>query len=107
MAELMIEADKEQWQSMVKGISTATAEALRVPPVNADEANALIAFINTLKGVTDTVLGYLPPGERKEIKDVCATFMDIGLLFGKSPRILVDILERSGAKVVRADDKDT
>ena len=105
MAELMIEADKEQWQSMVKGISTQTAEVLRVPPVNADEANALIAFINTLRGITDTVLAYLPPGERKEIKDVCGTFMDIGMLFGKSPRILVDVLEKSGAKVVRAEDE--
>lgn len=105
MAELMIEGDKEQWQSLVRGISTNTAEILKVPPVNVDEGNALIAFINTLKSITDSVVAYLPPGERKEIKDVCGTFMDIGMLFGKSPRILVDILERSGAKVVRAKDE--
>ena len=104
MAELMIEADKEQWEALVNGISGQTAQILQVPPVNVDEANALVAFVNTLKSITESVADYLPPGARTHLQDVCGSFMDIGRLFGQSPRILLDILERSGAKVVKADD---
>lgn len=59
-----------------------------------EENNAVSTLIFTLLGILTDIFGYLPPEEQSEILVKCGTWFDIGVLFGRSPKRLVQILDR-------------
>jgi hypothetical protein len=65
--------------------------------------NAFTLVMNTMKAQTDEIFDYLPSGEREAILNTCVTWLDIGLLAGKAPQELVDILIKGKGKLKDAE----
>lgn len=61
--------------------------------------NAFVLIMETMKAETQELFGYLPEGERLNIIADCITWMDIGMLIGRSPQWLVDVLLKNKAKL--------
>ena len=68
-------------------------------PKNTEEKVAFAIFLNTLKVVLKDKFEYLPKGERDDFETTCAVWMDVGILLGKAPQLLADILKRTRAKI--------
>ena len=62
--------------------------------VTREEQSAASMFFNTLAVLTFHIFDYLPPEEQKGILTSCGTWFGIGVLLGKSPKILREILDR-------------
>ena len=67
------------------------------------EKEAEHVFMGTLYRLTLSLFDWLPPEQQLEIITACGTWFDVGLLMGRSPRVLVDILERVNPKLVDTD----
>jgi hypothetical protein len=93
----------ESFPSVLDELATEVKTIMDTPPGNADEVAAFVAIFNTLEDMADEVFNYLPAGEKKLVIDMCAAWMDVGLLLGKSPKILADILRRTKAKIQRVE----
>ncbi len=59
-----------------------------------DEKEAYTTVMRTLFRLASDIFSYLPPEEQSHILVACGTWFDVGLLVGKSPGKLVDILEK-------------
>lgn len=59
-----------------------------------DEKEAFNIFMGTLFRLASDIFSYLPPEEQSHIMTACGTWFAVGLLVGKSPGKLVDILEK-------------
>ncbi|MBA7601342.1 hypothetical protein ES703_08412 [subsurface metagenome] len=71
--------------------------------VNREEQEAAHTFFGTLATLTLDIFDYLPPGELDEVLVTCGTWFDIGVLLGKSPQLLADILDRVNPKLAEAE----
>lgn len=71
-----------------------------------EEQEAVTIFLGTLSAVALKTFGYLPSGQQDEILTHCGTWFDIGMLLGKSPKLLVEILKRVNPKVVGTEIPD-
>ena len=60
-------------------------------------------FLGTLYRLSLDVFDWLPAEQQSEILTACGTWFDIGFLMGRSPRKLIDILERVKPKLIDAD----
>jgi hypothetical protein len=78
-------------------------KAILDAPNSKEEMVAFVIYMNTLKGLANDVFGYLPKGERNILTDMCAAWLDIGLLLGKAPQLLAEILKRTGAKITEIE----
>lgn len=63
-------------------------------PMTNQEKEAFAIFKGTLCHLSSVIFGYLPPEEQWGILAACGTWLDVGLLMGKDPGKLVDILEK-------------
>ena len=99
MSKAWIMADSKKWQAVLVEISKETKKVMDDGPRNPLEKGAFAAFVASLRETTNAMLAYLPKGEREDMEAVCATWLDVGMLFGRSPAILVEILERTGASI--------
>ena len=61
---------------------------------SSEEQRAFNTFFGTLIALTLDIFDYLPPEQQDEILTTCGTWFDIGMLLSKSPKLLLDILER-------------
>lgn len=105
--KLAIDCDgQEAWNVMMDNLSQAVKDRLEDPPTDPEQRSAFLAFYNILHDITEVIGDYLPPGDRKDVLKVCGIWFDLGLLFGTDPQILVEILKKAGAKVVRVEDDD-
>lgn len=64
-----------------------------------NEKAAYNLFHGTLLYLVTQIFSYLPPEEQSHILVTCGTWLDVGLLVGKSPGKLVDILEKVNPEV--------
>ncbi len=64
-----------------------------------EEQEAANTFFGTLASLALDIFGYLPPEQQSEILINCGTWFDIGVLLGKSPQLLLEILDRVNPKV--------
>jgi len=71
---------------------------------NKEEKIAFALFLNTLKVALKQKVEYLPKGERDDIETICAVWMDVGILLGKAPQLLADILKKTRAKISLLED---
>jgi hypothetical protein len=67
---------------------------------NARQKEAEDAFLGTLYRLTLSLFDWLPAEQQSEIVTACGTWLDVGLLMGRSPKTLVDILKRVNARLI-------
>ncbi|MBA7703286.1 hypothetical protein ES703_112068 [subsurface metagenome] len=73
---------------------------------DAKEKEAEEVFLGTLYRLTLSLFDWLPAEQRSEIVTACGTWFDVGLLMGRSPMTLVDILERVNPRLVDTEIPD-
>lgn len=59
-----------------------------------DEKEAFEIVMGTLFRLASDIFSYLPPEEQSHILTACGTWFSVGLLVGKAPGKLVDILQK-------------
>jgi len=74
--------------------------------INDDHKEADKVFLGTLYRLTLGIFDWLPPEQQSEILTACGTWFDIGLLMGRSPMKLVDILRRVKPSLVDTEIPD-
>lgn len=67
------------------------------------QTQALNTFFMTLAKMTQRIFDWLPDEHQGEILVNCGTWFDVGLLFGRSPELLVKILNDVDPKMNMAD----
>lgn len=85
----------ESFDAVMKEVSKEIEKTLDIT----QDREVFVTYLNTLIDMAELVFDYLPKGERDDIKTLCATWMDIGILLGRSPQLLTDILKRTGAEI--------
>lgn len=93
MEKVMYEVTKELNPLLTREMST-------------EELRAAMTFLASISALTLRIVDYLPPEEQDEILTSCGTWFDIGALWGKSPKLLVEILDRVKPKIEPAEIPD-
>ena len=99
MSIAWIMADTKEWGAVLEEISKEVEKIMDDGPKTPLEKGAFAAFSATLRHTNENMFPYLPPGDKEDLLALCATWLDVGMLFGKSPALLVDILARTGVKI--------
>jgi len=63
-------------------------------------------FLGTLYRLTLSIFDWLPPEQQFEILTACGTWFDIGMMMGRSPLTLVDILRNVKPRLINTDIPD-
>lgn len=58
------------------------------------ERRASNVFVGTLTSLSLKIFDYLPAEQQSELMTICGTWFDVGMLLGKSPKLLEEILSR-------------
>ena len=64
-----------------------------------DERGALTVFLGTLLNLVTQIFSYLPSEEQNHILMACGTWFDVGLLLGRTPEKLAEILGKVNPSV--------
>ena len=64
-----------------------------------EQQEAATIFYGTLLRLMMEIFDYLPAEEQSRILVNCGTWMNVGIMIGKSPQKLVEILDAAKAKV--------
>lgn len=64
-----------------------------------DEKEAYKVLIGTLLNLVSDIFSYLPPEDQSHILVTCGTWFDVGLLMGKSPSKLVEVLNNANPAI--------
>jgi hypothetical protein len=99
MEKRLVIAD-ESFDIVMDELSREVGKILDNPPENREEREAFYAFFNSLKTLVEKRFQYWPEEDRKDLLATCGTWMNVGLLMGKSPRLLADILKKTKARTV-------
>jgi len=86
----------ECFDRVMDEVSRAVGRALEEPFDKKEEREALYVFTNSLRTIAAERFGYLPEEDRKDIVAFCGTWVNVGILLGKSPGVLADILKKTG-----------
>ena len=97
MKNQLIIAD-ESFDAVIDELTREVDKILK-PPDNQEEADAFVAFYHTLTTLAKKRLSYLPEEDRNDILSFYGTWMHVGILLGKSPKLLADILEKVNARI--------
>jgi len=85
---------KESWGPVMEEL-TRQVEPIFEESRAKDEKEAFNILMGTLFHLASVLFGYLPPEEQSHILLTCGTWFNVGLLVGKDPGKLVDILEKA------------
>lgn len=96
------------FEDMEKVMEEVTGEVtpLLNSKMSTEEQGAASTFFGTLAVLTLDIFDYLPPEQQDEILASCGTWFDIGMLLGRSPKLLVEILDRVNPKMEPTDIPD-
>lgn len=83
----------ECFDAVMDEVSRAIGKAMENPFVKRDEREAFYIITNSLRSLAEERFGYLPEEDRKDIVAFCGTWASVGILLGKSPGVLADILK--------------
>ena len=97
--------EEEKWAAVMDEVTDQIMPILKEEGT-VDERDAFNLFIGTMLVIMDRLFGYLPPEEQTNILTSCGTWFDLGLLMGRSPKKLVDIMEKVNPGIVKADFPD-
>jgi len=79
-------------------VSKAVYKALEKPFDKREEREAFYTFTNTMLTLASKRFSYLPEEDRNDIAAFCGAWANVGILLGKSPSVLADILKKTGAR---------
>jgi len=94
----------ESLEAVLDEVSEEVRKMVGTEP-DEDEVIGVPIFVNTMRGIIDETFKYLPKGDRAELETVCVSSLCIGMIIGKSPKLLVDILKRTKAKYLTMEVK--
>jgi len=94
----------EWFDAVMDELSREVGKALEKPPDKREESQAFLAFLGTLKMIAAKRFQYWPEEDKNDLITICGAWMNVGILLGKSPKLLLDILKRSGARIEVHDD---
>ena len=92
----------ESFDAVIDELTREVGKILK-PPDNQEEADAFVSFYGTLTTMATKRFNYWPEEDTKDLLSFCGTWMHVGILLGKSPKLLADILKRTNARTVEAD----
>ena len=81
-------------------VSRAVGKALEKPFDKREEREAFYIFTASLNTLAAERFRYLPEEDRNDIVVFCGTWVDVGILLGKSPGLLADILKKTSLRMV-------
>ena len=95
-------------EDMEKVMDEVTKETVAIlsTDMSTEEQSAATTFFGTLSALTLGIFDYLPPEQQDEILASCGTWFDIGMLLGRSPKLLLEILDRVNPKIEPTDIPD-
>ena len=80
-----------------------TREITPLVRVEGEDREALAILIGSMLTMMSDIFAYLPEEERSHILVNCATWYDIGLLVGRSPRKLTEIMDKVNPAIEEAE----
>ena len=95
---------EECFDAVMDELSREVGKALKKPPDKREERAALYAFFGSLTTLAAKRFQYWPAEDKNDLEAMCGTWMNVGILFGKSPKLLANILKRAGARIEVHDD---
>jgi len=88
------ESQKPVMAELTRQLKTALDERM-----TGEQQEAAAVFYGTLCQLMMKIFGYLPDEEQSRIMVNCQMWLDVGILIGKSPQKLVEILDAVNAEV--------
>ena len=88
----------ECFDDVMDEVSRAIGKALEIPFAKREDREAFYVFTNTLCTLASKRFSYLPEEDRNDIVAFCGAWANVGILAGKSPGVLADILNKTGAR---------
>ena len=98
MKKQLIIAD-ESFDAVIDELTREVSKTLEKPPDNQEEADAFVAFYNTLTTMAKKRFNYWPEEDTNDLLAFCGTWMHVGILLGKSPGLLADILKKTSLRM--------
>lgn len=93
----------ECFDAVCDEVEKAVDKALEKPSAKREDREMFYTFTNTLRTLVSKRFGYLPEEDRNDIITFCGTWGGVGILLGKSPKLLADILKKTGARTLEVD----
>jgi hypothetical protein len=93
----------ECFDDVMDEVSRAVGKALEKPFDKREEREAFYVFTASLRTLAEERFRYLPEDDRKDIVAFCGTWVNVGILLGKSPGILADILKKTSLRTEEAE----
>jgi len=90
----------ESFGAVMDEVSREVGKALEKPFEKREEREAFYIFTASLSTLASERFHYLPEEDRNDIVAFCGTWVDVGILMGKSPGILADILKKTSLRTV-------
>jgi len=102
MKKRLVIAD-ECFDAVMDELSKEVTKTLEKPPDKREEREAFCAFLGSLNTIVAKRFQYWPEEDKNDLLSICGTWMNVGILQGKSPRLLADILKKTKARTEEAD----
>ena len=94
---------EESFDAVMDELSREVGKILEKPPDEREEREAFYAFLGSLNTLVAKRFQYWPEEDRNDLLATCGTWMNVGILLGKSPKLLADILKKTSARTVEVD----
>ena len=89
----------ECFDAVCDEVQKAVDKALEKPFARKEDREAFYTFTNTLRSLASSRFSYLPEEDRNDIITFCGTWGGVGILLGKSPGVLADILKNTSLRM--------
>ena len=89
----------ECFNDVMDEVSREVDKALEKPFDEREEREAFYTFLASLSSLAAERFYYLPEEDRNDIVAFCGTWVNVGILLGKSPGILADILKKTSLRM--------
>ena len=93
----------ESFDAVMDELTREVGKTLDKPPDKREEREAFLAFYGSLTTMAKKRFKYWPEEDTNDLLAFCGTWMHVGILLGKSPKLLADILKKTNARTVEAD----
>ena len=94
---------EECFDAVMDELSREVNKTLEKPPDKREEREAFYAFLGSLTTIAAKRFQYWPEEDKNDLESMCGTWMNVGILLGKSPKLLADILKRANARIEEHD----
>ncbi len=90
---------EESFDVVMDELTREVGKTLEKPPNKREEREAFLAFLGSLTTLAAKRFKYWPEEDKNDLESMCGTWMNVGILLGKSPKLLADILRKANARI--------